>query len=264
MAPDAPSGAGMAPDRANKNQPKQTCGRVHADSSRETDDGERTSPFSQRRGHRQPARRQPWLAPLCVFAHLAWRAMDADPLSRRIAWIGGRCTPYPRMLVRAANGDARLLSQSLFVQAPNRAARLWAADLALRSNAIGCVLVDGSGFDTAATRRLHLLAKTHGKLVLSARPVAERSSLSSAITRWLVRPSGFAADASRHGVRPRWNVSLIRCKTTATHDGELDWLLEWKHGESALDLSRPLAGSAGTTKTATANAPGRPTRIACG
>ncbi|MCB9855037.1 MAG: hypothetical protein H6818_05060 [Phycisphaerales bacterium] len=238
----------MAP---HTSKPKQTPGRVHTDPSRDTHDRERKSPFAQRRGHRPPARRQPWLAPLCVFAHLAWRLMEADPLARRIAWIGSRCTPYPQMLVRSAHGDDRLLARSLFIQAPSRATRLWAADLALRSNAVGAVLVDGSGFDTAATRRLHLLAKTHGKLVLSARPIAERDTLSAAITRWIVRPAS-VKDAPRHSVRPRWQMSLIRCKTTSANDGDLHWLLEWKHGEGALDLSRPMARPAGATETTAA------------
>lgn len=231
------------------------------DSTRTSYEKEKQSPFARRR---DPARRQPWLAPLCVFTHLAWRAMEADPLSRRIAWIGGRCTPYPHMLIRAGRGDDRLLSRSLFVQAPSRATRLWAADLALRSNAVGTVLVDGSGFDTAATRRLHLLAKTHGKLVLAARPIFERSMLSAAITRWIVRPQALVKEAPHACVRPGWHVSLIRCKTTAANDGELHWRLEWKHGKGALDLSGPLAGPAGATETATTEPRGGPVRFAFG
>ncbi|MCA9254058.1 MAG: hypothetical protein KDA33_00405 [Phycisphaerales bacterium] len=228
-------------------------------------DRERKSPFARRRRHGSAVRRRPWLAPLCVFAHLAWRAMEADPLPRRIAWIGGRCTPYPQMLVRATDGDDRLLSRSLFIQAPNRATRLWAADLALRSSAIGAILIDGSGFDTAATRRLHLLAKTHGKLVLSARPLDECDTLSAAITRWVVRPQTPGEMMARPVAGPRLQVSLIRCKTTAAQDGDLNWLLEWKHGEGALDLSRPLARPAGPTETtATEPLDGRLRRVAFG
>ena len=204
-----------------------------------------------------------WAPPLCILVHLAWQAVECARAARWMVWIGRACHPYARVLVRGkgkrdqGTGNRRLLEHSLFVAPRDGAARLWAIDLALRSEAVGLVIADGSGFDKAATQRLQLLARSMEKWVLAARPMRERDVLSAAQTRWLVRTveqenrgageSRVSRLLSGSPVLPRWSVELLRCKGLRPV-GELNWLLEWNRAEGAVHLSAPLAGVAGTAE----------------
>src|SRR5205085_1331591 len=126
-----------------------------------------------------------WIPPLSLLAHLAQRTEPGpsdEPAVGILAptlFIGRRVWPYPKSLVRAGSSSTdraaarRLLAQSLFVDARDDGARLWAADLAVRCRAIAAVVVDASGFPMAATRRLSLAAAATGSLALLARPVEE-------------------------------------------------------------------------------------------
>jgi hypothetical protein len=133
-------------------------------------------------------------------------------IPNRVVWIGRGVWPYAPALVRACGEE--VLAQSLFAHASHPAARVWAADVVLRSRAAAAVIVDGTGFDLAATRRLQLAAESRGggggggALCLVARPPEERAELSAATTRWLVRSA-----PSLTG-RIRWTVELLRCKGT--------------------------------------------------
>lgn len=148
-----------------------------------------------------------WSPPLTVLVHLARQAIamslrDAAPL--HLCWIGARIWPSAAALA-GRGGSTDLLSRSLFVDAPDASARLWAADLALRSSAV-LVLVDGSGFDMAASRRLQLAAEAGGWLAHLARPPWERTELSSAATRWSI------ARERTEGDEPRFGIRLLRSK----------------------------------------------------
>src|SRR5690606_1330400 len=142
----------------------------------------------------------------------------------------------------AAAGDQLLLERSLFIDAPDRASRLWAIDLALRSPAVGAVVADGSGLDMASTRRLRLAARASGGggggFCLLLRPGSERKALSAAQTRWVVRP------APTVGRRARWMSELVRRKGAAPASsasqgarvapGRMRLLLEWDHETGAV------------------------------
>jgi hypothetical protein len=178
--------------------------------------------------------------PLCILAHLAGAAMNqasddeacrgrniaahipppiAPPIAPYVAWIGRKCWPYPRLLIRSRGMDVdhsidqqggvedrSMLERSIFIDPPDDAARLWAIDLALRSGALAAVVADGSKLDMAATRRLQLAAEHGGALALLARPPRELDRLSAASTRWIVR------SVPSPGRWPRWSIELCRCK----------------------------------------------------
>ncbi|HWL95681.1 MAG TPA: hypothetical protein VNT79_19345 [Phycisphaerae bacterium] len=191
-----------------------------------------------------------WTPPLCILVHLAWRAMDHNPSRPWTVWIGRKCHPYPRVLLRNRGNDERLLERSLFVSPREAAARVWTIDLALRSTAIGVVIADGSGFDMAATRRIQLLARDQSKWALLARPPDEKSKLSAAQTRWGVKslPSG---GQHKIGVKPRWSVELLRCKGVRPTGSSRTWLLEWNRAEGIVNLSAGLADPAGAAQEQT-------------
>lgn len=214
-----------------------------------------------------------WMPPVCVLAHLAWRAMDRSTTPRWAMWIGRSCFPYPRVLVRGESHDARLLDRSVFVAPKTAADRLWAVDLAIRSPATALVIADGSDFNMAATRRLHLAARREHKWILLARPPWEVSVLSAAHTRWrvsrlagdappeamLLGGDGDSADmSSQAGMNPAWHVQLLRCKGIQLEKVRSEWALEWHRGEGVVDLSAPVACATGG---AAAEAPARAVAI---
>jgi len=213
-------------------------------------------------GDDRSARQTPWTPPLCILVHLGWERIQASEDMSRVVWIGPRCFPYPRVLVREAQRDCRLLDRSLFIMAREAAARLWATDLCLRCPAVGAVIADGSGFDMAATRRVQLLARSRSKPVFLARPPWERTELSAAQSRWLVgwQPAD-DSEQNVHGVNPRWSVKLLRCKGVPLDEDHKVWVLEWDRAQSALHLSAPLsrpAGDATLETTAPRHAAGSP------
>lgn len=158
--------------------------------------------------------------PLTILTHLAWSAIGAVPPASQeqtnhaldpadsscaeagaVFWIGRRCWPSARALLRQSPGKAAtenhlLRQRSIFVDPPSMSDRLWAIDLCLRSPAVSAVIADGTGFDMAATRRLQLAAASADALALLTRPPRELKSLSAAMTRWrvqpVVSPPGFA------------------------------------------------------------------------
>jgi hypothetical protein len=177
-----------------------------------------------------------------VAIHLARCAAEGAAV-----WIGRRCWPPGRALVAGggvAEGAFSLLERSLFVDAPDRASRVWAIDLALRSSAVGAVVADGSGLDMASTRRLQLAARASGGggFCLLLRPGSERRALSAAQTRWVVRP------ALTDGRRARWMIELVRRKGAVGQASSLPGargaplLLEWDHEAGAVVVAPEVVG----------------------
>lgn len=66
----------------------------------------------------------------------------------------------------------------------------WAIEQAIRAEAVGLVVADGSGLSMAASRRLHvaMTARATPQLVLLARAPGDINMLTAALTRWLVAP----------------------------------------------------------------------------
>jgi hypothetical protein len=153
------------------------------------------------------AGRPRWRPPMTVLAHLADQAAStavAAGTGGVIAWVGNRVWPAPGF---AAARDR--LEQSIYLDPPDEASRLWTLELLLRSSAVTAVVADGSGLSMAATRRLQLAARAGRALVLLARPAHELLSLSAASTRWTVEPVPTTRD------QPEWRLSLRRCKASA-------------------------------------------------
>lgn len=207
------------------------------------------TPCSTRNGRQTT--RQAWTPPLSIVAHLAWQVLESDSAPRWTVWIGRRCFPYPKVLVRVGENDRRLLERSLFVSAHDPSDCLWAIDLALRSPAVGVVIADGCGFTMAATRRVQLLAKRFGTCALLVRPPWEQDELSAAQTRWLVQPELHVAGLRAANVNPRWSVKLLRCKGLPQGLGPDTWALEWDRAKGTVGVSTPMVGQAGDPKATT-------------
>jgi len=139
-----------------------------------------------------------------------------------------------------------LLKQSIFVDPPDKGARLWAMDLSLRCSAVAAVIADGRRFDISATRRLQLAAESANALGLVARPVGDFRYLSAATTRWRV------SHAPSPNQKPRMRIELARCKSIAifmggthqggklaptgsgTGNGQSSWTLQWDRQAGAV------------------------------
>jgi len=194
------------------------------------------------------ARPVAWRPPLFVLTELAARAFEdvrARGRSLLVLWIGRRVWPYAPTLVhrhvarevsppwgaaqpgskqlevefraggwapRVTAADQELLAHSLFLDPPNEEVRLWALDVALRSDAVCAVVADGSRLAMAATRRLQLAARAGDALALFARPAHEVRELSCASTRCLVRRVPFAGRAGGHALR--FELELLRAKSS--------------------------------------------------
>ena len=146
-----------------------------------------------------------WLAqapPQSLWTAAATAAIERHPGT--VFWVGPACWPW------AAALPAGLRARSVFVNAPRRdqAARVWAADLLLRSPAAAAVIADGRDLSTAASRRLQLAAEAGDALTCLWRVEDERA-LSVAHYRWRVTPQ------AHDGTRPRWRVKQLRSKDAA-------------------------------------------------
>ncbi|MCG3121888.1 MAG: hypothetical protein GIKADHBN_00260 [Phycisphaerales bacterium] len=150
-----------------------------------------------------------------------------------LIWIGREVWPYAPALSARGVSPRRCL----FVRARREQDRLWAADLVLRSGTVsasgGVLVVNGSRFDIAATRRLQLAAEASGGVCIVARPPWEASELSAAGTRWLVS----CAAGGSAGVK-RWKVELVRCKAGGGMAGDgRAWVVERDHATGGMRVA---------------------------
>ena len=123
-----------------------------------------------------------------------------------VFWVGRACWPCPAAL------PAALARRSVFVRVGRHdpAARVWTADLLLRSPAAAAVFADGRDLDAAASRRLQLAAEAGDALSGLWGGPARAAGLSVAHYRW--------AAAARPGRdRPRWRVERLRGKDATLH-----------------------------------------------
>lgn len=183
-----------------------------------------------------------WTPALSVLQHLAQRSIGEER-GTWLAWVGRAVWPSGHALMRA---DAGLIERSLFVDAPDSRARLWAIDLVLRSEAFACVVADGSGLTTAATRRLQLAAEEGGSLGHLARPPNERRTLSAASTRWLLTRRASAEEFQR------WSVELLRCKGAHPDPRTpTSWMLDRDHETGRIGVSaQPVVRRASSEEAA--------------
>lgn len=185
-----------------------------------------------------------WSPPLTLLVQIARQSLAGhDSGAAHVVWIGRSIWPYaPALDQREAHHARRLLAASLFVQTETVRERVWAADLALRSGCIASVIVDGSGFDLSATRRLQLAAEAGGSLCLLARPPWEQSLLSAANTRWVVRCCPTFTTSRR------WTVELLRCKGVQPAEQAASsrlWILERNHATRHVAVVSDVLGRPG-------------------
>ena len=184
----------------------------------------------------------PAVAVLMDAAAQAWR--DSGGL---VVWIGRAVWPYAVSLPAAVAADSVLID-------PAPGERLWAIDLALRSQAATAVVADGSGLSLRATRRLQLAAEAGRALGLLARPGHEASHRSAAAYRWMVRRVPVEMSSIQREQRrqehdpPRWEVELLRGKDAAAVPRAAASSVD-ETGEMGRDVSRESVGLKGTGVT---------------
>ncbi len=163
-----------------------------------------------------------WFAPLTLLS------VSGDLARQRsgrpyLFFIGELCRPGLQLL-RGVLGDD--LDKCIFVNAAADADRFWAIDQTLRCPATAAVIADASGCPTVDSRRWLLAAESAGVQGLLARPPWEQHQSSSAVVRWLVRPS-----LSNTGL-PRWRITATRCKVAMHHDDPgPTWVVQWSYGQ---------------------------------
>lgn len=174
-------------------------------------------------------------------------------LARRgpVVWI----TPQRAALYAPGLCSLGLAPDRLVViEASARAARLWAANEALRVPGLAAMLVEADAVDFKLSRRLQLTAAGSGAsaLILDEGPL--RRHASAARTRWRVTaarsdPAGAQRHSSRGLASPRWHLELLRGPAAATGS----WLVECTteglrhvepHAPSSVDRSASVERSA--------------------
>lgn len=209
-----------------------------------------------------------WTPPLMVLSYLCSQALRAMPeawvlcVGRRV-WpsplrllnshgaVGGchghvfmPMTDAPRTLDHAhakpwachPSEDAR---RWLMVDVARAEERIWAIDAGLRCGGM-IVLADGSGLDTAATRRLQLAAEAGGSLGLIARPPRERDRISIAETRWEVSPAISPNECAR------WVLRVMRSRGSAAACPQV--LVECGHDGSVVCVPEQVGQRPGAPK----------------
>jgi len=209
-----------------------------------------------------------WIVPFGCVLHILRGMRVGNAHARRlieqgVAWIGDRVHPNPEALVDVACApssesyelvsDDTLLARSVFVrdtQAHGEAgrtpkvdarmcSRVWCCEQAFRLGVVGVIVVDGTGFDAMAWRRLQLAAgeSQHPLVLVLTPPVVDASGHASghasgdvfgggglsrrgctAQTRWTVHPSvasdAESADDSRR-FDCRWSMRLEAIRSCA-------------------------------------------------
>jgi hypothetical protein len=137
----------------------------------------------------------------------------------------------------------------VFVDPPNRAARVWCALEALSSPAIGAVVLDGSHLNFLSTRRLQLVARKHHSIVLLVRQSEERQHRSAAQTKWSIAPHSLddrQHSINTHSVEPTWCLEAQKAPGILP---PLSWIVRWEPTERALTVLSHSATNSTQEKT---------------
>jgi len=160
-------------------------------------------------------------------------ALREVPPSTLLLWIGKRLFPTPHLLEQTV---ARWEERCVFVDPPNRAARVWCAIEALSSPAIGAVVLDGSHLNFLSTRRLQLVARKHHSIALLVRQGEERQYRSAAQTKWSIAPQSLDDRQhciSAHSVEPTWRLEAQKAPGILP---PLSWIVRWEPDKRALTV----------------------------
>lgn len=118
---------------------------------------------------------------------------------------------YPPGLARFGITPDRLL----IAEAKAEKDRFWALEEALRSGCFAAVLAVADSHDLTVSRRLHLAAEAGESMAVL---LCRTGGASAALTRW-------AASSVAGNGRPRWRVSLQRCRGGPP----ADFIAGWDH-----------------------------------
>jgi protein ImuA len=127
----------------------------------------------------------------------------------------------------------------ILVETARRNEALWAIEEALRSGAPAAVVGIIDKLDLRLSQRLHLAALDCGLPLFLLRPANNLES-SAAATRWRVGTAEAARDRFGLLIRPRWHLSLERCRNG--RPGE--WSVEYDHVAHRFSLAAALADPA--------------------
>jgi protein ImuA len=138
---------------------------------------------------------------------------------RAVAWIAGDDSLYGPGLAALGLAPERLI----VVAARRPAESLWAMETALRCRDLAAVLVERyEAVDFVTSRRLQLAARASGVTGIVLRRGAAEAAASAAITSWDVASAPLA---DGRGWRPRWLVTLARCRGRL--QGEAGYVDRW-------------------------------------
>lgn len=190
-------------------------------------------------------RRREWLPAFTWVLPVMSGAMALAREGRaRCVWVGPAVWAYP---IAAAGLSGVPLNRWLCVRARSAGDRLWAADVALRCPSVAAVVVDGSGFGLAATRRLQLAAEAGSALGLVMRPPWEARELSAATTRWMVSAEPAPS------IHQRWRLELRSCKGAgARMRGPREWIVERDHETRCLRVVSDICERSSETEAESA------------
>lgn len=187
---------------------------------------------------------------------LAARASDGPLL-----WIGERRRGQPRLHPPGVAELGLDPGRLLFVDAGDETALLRAAADALRSPAVGAVVLAPAGrakrLDLTVSRRLTLAAEAHGATAIVLKAAGDEAP-SAAASRWRIAaaPSvALEADAPGH---PVFLAELVRHRFGVAHPG---WRLTWDRDAAAF---RPAPAAAPATAQADRPWPAPAARHAAG
>lgn len=170
---------------------------------------------------------------------LALRAGDRRPLVWVFQALNGHEAGHP---YGPGLGDWGLSpDQVLLVRVRDAPALLLAGEEALRSGAVGAVVMSSWGearaMSLTASRRLSLAARAGGATAILVRSAA-RPGASAAETRWSVSAAVSTELEARAPGRPAFRASLLRSRTGAP---PRDWIMEWSSDTRAFTLP-PASG----------------------
>jgi hypothetical protein len=125
-----------------------------------------------------------------------------------VAWVGHAVIPSPVVMRRHGLDLAR---QVIVPGARTPAERLWTFEEAARSGRCIAVVVDGSGWDAAMSRRAQLASAWQPQrmpvLALAWRAQGDAAQRSACTTRWAVQPM---PDPGVRHARPAWGIEPLR------------------------------------------------------
>ena len=127
----------------------------------------------------------------------------------------------------------------ILIETARRNDTLWAIEEALRSGAPAAVAGIIDKLDLKLSQRLHLAAVDCGLPLFLLRPAHDLES-SAAATRWRVGTAEAARDRFGLVIRPRWHLSLERCRNGRPGA----WIVEYDHVAHRFSLAAALADSA--------------------